>query len=82
MADEEIVIPECICSGNFRDIVAETFHLFGKRFKDERGKVYRYFGVVYSRDDLYYGMTDMENRCLLVSCVGSLEESGFKEVSE
>lgn len=77
---ERCVIPECICAGNLRNIVAETSHLIGKKFEDADGKRYVYFGVVYGDDDLYYGMSDMENKCLLLSCVGSLGMFGFEEV--
>lgn len=76
----DAVIPECICDGNFRNIVADTYHLIGKKFEDADGKRYVYFGVVYGDDDLYYGMSDMENKCLLLSCVGSLEMYGLEEV--
>ncbi len=77
---DAIVIPGCICEGNFRNIVTETFHLIGKKFKDNNGKRYVFFGVVYGDDDFYYGMSDTNNKCLLLSCVGSLETFGFEQI--
>ena len=68
---------ECICEGNFRLIVEETHHLLGKKFRDKDGKVFTFFGVVYGDDDLYYGMVDIDNKCLLLSCVGSFETFGY-----
>ena len=70
---------ECICQGNWRSIVKETEHLIGKRFRDNRGDVYTFFGLVHGDDDYYYGMNG--NRLALLSCVGSIEGHGFELIS-
>ena len=64
---------ECICKGNFRDIVAECDGLIGKQFKDRHGNLFNFFGVVWGEDDLYYGMSSKEHGLRLLSCVGNLK---------
>lgn len=69
----------CICEGNLRLIVSETSHLFGRWFKDEKGQVYTFYGVVIAEDDYYYGMTrHIDGKNQLLSCVGSIEAFGFE----
>ena len=80
MKKETNHIVECVCEGNFRSIVYETDHLIGKKFKDGVDKVYTFFGIVYGKDDFYYGMTDEDNRCLLLSCTGSFKMYNFTEL--
>lgn len=70
----------CICKGNWRAIVKECEPLFGKRYRDDNGNEYTFFGVVHSDDDYYYGMTG-EAGMKLLSCVGSIENFGFTLVS-
>ena len=68
----------CICEGNWRKIVAESEPDFGKRFTDESGRTYTFFGIVHGSDDYYYGMSDGE-KVRLLSCVGSIEGHGFTQ---
>ena len=70
----------CICKGNWREIVKECEPLFGKSYKDRRGKIYQLFGVVHADDDYYYGLMDKSGRLVLATCVGSLETNGFTRV--
>ncbi len=67
----------CICKGNWRNIVSESLPLLGKRFTDETGHEYTFYGVVHGEDDYYYGMCDDDGCCYLLSCVGSLETHGY-----
>ena len=71
----------CICKGNWRLIVAECEHLLDRRFVDDRGDEYVFYGIVHGSDDYYYGMTGpCRNR--LLSCVGSLETHGFELIED
>lgn len=68
---------ECICEGNWRNIVTEVQHLIDKTFKCKHtGKKYVFYGVVWGSDDFYYGMY-REGDSKLLSCVGNLEGHGF-----
>lgn len=74
---------KCICKGNWRTIIAECEHLIGKSFKDKDGNNYHFFGVVHGEDDYYYGMSSKYTKSIhLLSCVGSLETSGFELIEE
>ena len=69
---------ECICVGNFRQIVKESEPFFDKIFVDSNGVEWRFYGVVWSNDDLYYGMSScITHAHKLLSCVGSIEGHGF-----
>jgi hypothetical protein len=68
--------PECICQGNWRQIVKECEPLLDRKFKDSKGRVFTFFGVVHGRDDYYYGMSG-ESGTVLLSCVGDFEGHGF-----
>lgn len=67
---------ECICEGNWRLIVKECEPFIGERYEDADGNLYTFFGVVHGRDDYYYGMFG-SGTLRLLSCVGSIEGSGF-----
>jgi hypothetical protein len=71
------VSDECICKGNFRQIVTECESLIGTRFKDHFGESFILFGIVWGDDDFYYGMYDSVLGIRLLSCVGSLEGHGY-----
>ena len=66
----------CVCEGNWRSLVEEYEPLFNKMFMDNLGQEWRFYGLVWGSDDLYYGMY-REDKALLLSCVGSLESHGF-----
>ena len=70
----------CICRGNWRLLVSEVEHLFGKRFEN-RGREFTFFGLVHSEDDYYYGMYDGKHGLHLLSCVGSIEGHGYKHIT-
>ena len=67
---------ECICRGNWRSIVKRTEHLIGRMFRGKDGD-YMFYGIVHGDDDYYYGMYRDGNSRLL-SCVASIETSGFE----
>ncbi len=69
--------PDCICHGNWRSIVKEVNPLIDRRYVDEKGNVWNFFGVVHGGDDFYYGMW-RKGHMTLLSCVGSIEGHGFK----
>ncbi|KKL95555.1 hypothetical protein LCGC14_1853420 [marine sediment metagenome] len=69
---------KCICKGNWRSIVNETEHLLDRRFRDNKGEEYSFFGIVHGSDDYYYGMWRRKDRELtLLSCVGSIDGHGY-----
>lgn len=72
---------DCICRGNWRLIVKECEGLIGKWYRDGLGDEYRFYGIVHGDDDYYYGMA-REGKCLLLSCVGSMEGHGFHLMTE
>lgn len=69
---------------NFDKIVEEYYEYFGMVYEDERtAERYRFLGILYSYDDLYYSMHGMEGAGLkLLSCVGSPEGHGFKRLDD
>ena len=70
-------VGDCICKGTWRAIVKAAEPLIGKEFRNTAGNTYRFFGVVHGEDDYYYGMAD-KNSVRLLSCVGSIEDHGYK----
>lgn len=68
----------CICYGTWRNIVAENKNRIGNKFKDKDGKIYEFFGIVYSDDDYYYGLFG-DGDLQLLSCCGSIKAYGYKE---
>ncbi len=73
---------DCICEGNWRLIVADSEHLIGRLFRDQRtSEVWRYFGPVHGGDDYYYGMGKVgAPGYVLLSCVGNFESWGMELV--
>lgn len=68
----------CICYGNLRAIVAESRPLLNKKFRDNKGNEYIFYGVVHGSDDYYYGMYPVGGgNPSLLSCVGCIEGHGF-----
>jgi hypothetical protein len=73
--------PDCICKGNWRNIVKKSEPLLNGRFKEiSSGREYIFFGVVHAKDDYYYGMCDEDRSVWLLSCVGDLDQHGFKQI--
>ena len=81
-ADENVRDAGCVCRGNWRDIVNESETILGRDFKDRNGEIYRFFGLVWSDDDFYYGMFSNSNNMRLLSCVGSIDGHGFTLIEE
>ena len=67
---------ECICRGNWRQIVQECEPLLNRKYRTADGKEWRFFGVVHGADDYYYGMC-RSGEMQLLTCVGSIESQGF-----
>jgi hypothetical protein len=69
---------ECICKGNWRNIVKDSEPLFDKIYLDRDGEECVFFGVIHGADDYYYGMWNIKTgRSSLLSCVGSIEGFGY-----
>lgn len=62
---------------NWIALTTECEPLLGKDFIDCNGTLFRFFGLVWTDDDYYYGMFTREGKTLLLSCVGSLDAHGF-----
>lgn len=71
---------ECICKGNWRQIIKESEPLLENLFNDKDGAIHRFAGVMHCQDDYYYTMVSMAGEYKLYSCVGSLEMFGFEQV--
>ena len=69
----------CICRGNWQKLVKEYEPLIGKRYRDQQGKEWGFFGLVHAEDDYYFGMSSGSGIRLL-SCVGSIDAFGFDEI--
>lgn len=71
--------PECICSGNWRAIIEESEPLFERTFVNAEGDHCKFFGVLWACDDFYYAMWDAKQQKFhLLTCVGAIEQQGFK----
>lgn len=64
-------------SDNWNRIVGKYGSLIGRQYKDEKGKVYSFFGLVHGDDDFYFGMA-AQGDLRLLSCVGTPETMGLE----
>lgn len=70
---------DCVCEGNWRSLVVECEPLFDKLFHDANGQEYRFYGLVWTSEDFYYGLTNTTTKhSILLSCVGDIESYGYK----
>lgn len=69
----------CIRQGNWRLLVKKYEQLIGSTFVDDLGREYKFFGLIHSNDDYYYGMHGKSGARFL-SCVGDIEDHGFKQI--
>lgn len=69
--------PDCVCSGNWRQLVQKTRPIMNRRFFDPyTGKTYTFSGIVWAQDDFYYLMVPNDGGdCVQMSCVGDLTGS-------
>lgn len=68
---------ECICNGNWRNIIKEIENLIGRVFLQSRdNEKYRFIGLLHADDDYYYAF-EKGGKSFLYSCVGDLEGWGF-----
>ena len=65
---------------NWERLVRECENLIGEQYRDSKGQVYIFFGLVHSDDDYYYGMW-RAGELRLLSCVGSMETVGFELIA-
>ena len=65
---------------NWKLIVEEMYDKIGMVYEDTAtGELYRMFGLVHGESDYYYGLYGIDGEGLaLISCVGSLENCGYK----
>jgi hypothetical protein len=72
----------CICEGNWRLLVNEYQHLFGRQYIDDHGGTFTFFGLVHSEDDYYFGMCGPGVPLRLLSCVGHIVSHGYTLIDE
>lgn len=70
----------CICKGNWCAIVKEMEPWLDKKFTDQHGQEWTFYGIVHGSDDYYYGVARAGETHLL-SCVGALESYGYEPVA-
>ena len=70
----------CICKGNWRELVKETRHLWGKKYHDHLGREFIFLGLADCTDDYYYLMWSKKYGMQLLSCVGDLEGHMYTEI--
>ena len=71
---------KCICKGNLQKIIERYEPLLDTYWKCSKGKIWKFYGIVIASDDYYYAMYS-EGQTDLLSCVGSIEGFGFKQIS-
>jgi hypothetical protein len=67
---------ECICEGNFREIIKDTEPLFDKEFVDSNDNTFILSGILYASEDFYYCMWSSSG-CQYLSCLLKIEDYGF-----
>lgn len=72
--------------GNWQKLIKEYDHLINRFYVDQFGDFWQFFGLVHGEDDYYYGMKRIDKRgdteLLLLTCVGDIEDQGFKLAEE
>jgi len=69
---------DCICKGNWRQIIKESEPFFGKFYLDKEGEVYCFVGIMCASDDYYYCLISKTGELKMLSCVGSIEDHSYK----
>jgi len=62
---------------NWEQLIKECEGLYGGLYKDRDGAFHRFFGLVHTDEDYYYGMTRLSGGMRLLSCVASFETHDF-----
>lgn len=75
---------ECVCEGNWRNIIHECEDFIGKPYFDDNMDVWRFVGVLWAEDDFYYTFYSPDTRNYMFStCVMSYDQTikanNFKE---
>jgi len=71
---------ECICKGDWRDIIKKIDKDIDSIYKKD-DDLYTFFGLVHGSDDYYYGMfKHSDGKLMLLSCIGNIEVFGFEKV--
>jgi len=74
---------ECICEGNWRNLVNEYEPLFNRKFKNVYDdKVYILLGLTHGPDDFYYLMWNEDDGMHLATCVGALTSVAYVLLDE
>lgn len=74
---------DCICTGNWRNIIKEVEPLMGKTFIDVRnGNLWVFQGVLWVEDDFYYVFINDNGHHKYITCCASFEQSGMKLYDE
>lgn len=68
---------------NWDNLIDEYESLMGKKFLDENNVKWTFLGLLHGQDDYYYvifrNFPTVETK--LLSCVGKLEDMGYRRVS-
>jgi len=72
----------CICKGNWRKIIKESEPFFDNYYLDKKGVAHCFAGVMWSYDDYYYCLLSKAEGLKMLSCVGSIEDRGYKIVKK
>ena len=69
----------CICEGNFRDLIYQYSPYFGKMYINKYSNTFILVGILFAEDDFYYSLySPTDQRTYLYSCVGDLESYDFE----
>jgi hypothetical protein len=67
-----------VSDSNWDLLVEQYYSRITRLYEDEKGKIWRFFGLVHSDDDYYYGMVTLgTGKLQLLSCAGNLESFGL-----
>lgn len=73
--------PNCICYGNWRQLVSESEKFINRWYVDSHGIKHTFIGLIHGSDDYYYGMLSENGKLGMLSCVGNIENFGFTLLS-
>ena len=79
-AKQEILYFHNLYPTNWNLIKREYDPLIGNMYIDQKGKEWKFFGLVDGESDYYYGMS-CDGELLLLSCVGHIESFDFTPVT-
>ena len=77
-----VIMTNCICKGNLQKIAKESEPILDTKWTDNAGNIWVFTGVMIASDDYYYVMWNQEFGSTFLSCVGSIEGFGFKQIEK